>query len=147
MNNLLWHELYGKENEPSENQISGFINSPLWDDLNGWLKREYHTQPKMFYSGCSMGNGNWMGWNAKYKKSGKVLCSIYPKQGYFSALLNIGSKQEAEADALIPLCTGYIQDLYRNTQSGYNGKSLAVQVTDESILRDLKNLISIRAKT
>ena len=91
-----------------------------------------------------MDNGSWKGWNVKYKKSGKSLCTLYPKQGYFVALINIGDKEAAEADLLIPLCDKYTQDIYRKSKLGFSGKSLVLEVTNDTILRDAKELIALR---
>jgi AraC family transcriptional regulator len=92
-----------------------------------------------------MDEGFWMGWNVKYSKSGKALCTLYPKQGHFIALVNIGAKESVEADLMIPLCDEYTQELYRDTKSGKQGKSLALEITNDSVLCDLKELIALRA--
>ncbi len=85
-----------------------------------------------------------MGWNVKYRKGGKALCSLYPKQGYFAALIAIGEKEKTEAEMLMPHCDAYTRELYAKTKAGATGKSLGVEVTSESILRDVKALIEIR---
>lgn len=141
---MQWGELYGDEYEPLDHQIKEFVNTPLWDDLANHLQQTYNVGPTLFYSCCSMDKGFWKGWNVKYKKSGRQLCTLYPKQGYFVALIAVGAKEIAESDLLIPLCDEYTQDLYNRTEFGSIGKSLAVEVTDENILRDVKNLIAIR---
>jgi AraC family transcriptional regulator len=81
----------------------------------------------------------------KYRKNGKSLCTLYPKQGYFVALINISDKESVEADLLIPACDEYTHEIYNKTQSGTYGKSLALEVTSQSILHDVKNLIVLRA--
>ena len=73
------------------------------------------------------------------------MCTLYPKQGYFIALIAVGSKEVVEADSLIPFCDEYTQNLYSQTKFGTVGKSLPVEVTNESILCDVKNLIALRA--
>ncbi len=138
-------ELYGKDNEPTLAQIREFAATPLWDDLAEHLQAAYNAAPKLFYSGCSMDGGYWMGWNVKYKNGGKALCSLYPKQGYYAALTAVGEKEKAEAELLMPHCDAYTRELYAKTKSGAAGKSLGVEVTSESILRDVKALIAIRA--
>ncbi|MCL2718342.1 MAG: DUF3788 domain-containing protein [Lachnospiraceae bacterium] len=144
---MAWNELFTKENEPSDKQISEFIATPLWNDLNNHLQQTYNVQPKLFYSCCTMDKGFWKGWNIKYKKSGKALCTFYPKQGYFLALINIGAKEAVEADLLIPLCDKYTQDLYHRTVTGSIGKSLAIEVTSKSILNDVINLLALRVNS
>ncbi len=144
---MLWSEIYGKEKEPTLAQIGEFAATPLWDDLAEHLRTAYYVAPKLFYSGCSMDGGYWMGWNVKYRKGGKALCSLYPKQGYFASLIAVGEKEKAEAELLMPHCDAYTRELYAKTKAGAAGKSLGVEVTSESILRDVKALIAIRART
>jgi len=141
---MLWNELFGNEQVPSENQIVEFVDTTLWVDLRNYLQQTYNVLPKMFYSCCSMDKGFWKGWNIKYKKNGKSLCTLYPKQGYFVALVPVGAKEAAETELLIPICDKYTQDLYSQTKSGTNGKSLALNVTSKNILRDVKELVALR---
>lgn len=141
---MQWSELYSKEQEPSSAQIREFVNTPLWDDLTLYLEQAYNARPQLFYSCCSMDRGTWKGWNVKYKKSGKPLCSLYPKQDYYIALIAIGTKEMAEASLLIHICDEHTRNLFHQTKSGSTGKSLAIEVTNEDILRDVKNLIALR---
>ncbi|PJJ27155.1 DUF3788 domain-containing protein [Lacrimispora celerecrescens] len=142
---MLWSELFNSVHEPLDNEIREFVQTPLWDNLTNYLQQTYNAKSNLFYSRCSMDQDFWKGWNVKYKKSGKALCTLYPKQGYFIALVNVGAKESLEAELLIPLCDEYTQDLYTQTKSGTSGKSLAINVTSESILRDVKELIALRA--
>ena len=82
---MQWSELFDEAHEPLDNQIKEFVDNPLWDELADYLQQTYNVEPKLLYSGCSMQKGFWRGWNVKYKKSGKSLCTLYPKQGYFIA--------------------------------------------------------------
>ena len=142
---MVWHELYTSESPPTSEQIEDFVASPLWRELNSYLRQAYKIEPKTEHSGCSMDKGEWKGWNVKYKKSGKALCTLYPKQGYFIALIAVGKKEITEAGLLIPLCDEYTQELYNQTKFHMGGKSLAVEVTSGEIVRDVKNLIALRA--
>jgi AraC family transcriptional regulator len=144
---MLWNDLFGKESTPSDGQIAEFISTPLWGDLAEYLRSTYNTQPKVEYSGCAMDGGAWKGWNVKYKKSGKSLCTLYPKQGYYLSLITIAERDAIEAELLIPLCCDYVKDLYNRAEFGKNyGKMLGIEVTSEEILRDMKELIALRVK-
>ena len=140
-----WSDLFPAESEPTEGQIEAFVDSALWRALDQTLRQTYSVRPKLFYSGCMMGQGAWKGWNVKYKKSGKALCTLYPKRGYFVALLPIGIREMDEAELLMPTCTGYTQKLFEQTAAGHTGKSLAFEVKNEDILEDMKRLIALRA--
>lgn len=144
---MLWSELFKADSEPSMNQIDKYTDTPLWQELTQHLEQTYNIAPKLFYSACTMDKGAWKGWNVKYRKSGKALCTLYPKQGYFTALVNIGPKEADDADQLISLCSTCTQDLYRRTQAGKTGKALALQVTSKEILQDVIALAGLRAGT
>jgi AraC family transcriptional regulator len=141
---MQWSELFNDGHKPPDYQIKKFVGTPLWDDLAYFLHQTYKIKPELFFSCCSMQNGFWKGWNVKYKKSGKSLCTLYPKQGYFITLIPIGARATTEVELLIPQCDEYIQKLYHQTALGTYGKSLAIEVTNKSILRDVKNLIVLR---
>jgi AraC family transcriptional regulator len=141
---MQWSEMFGREREPSDSQIRDFVDSPLWDDLDSFLKQKYGVKPKIAYSGCSMDDGMWRGWNVKYQKSGKALCTLYPKQGYIQALVPIGVREMNEAELLMPFCSEYTQNLFSQTASGRNGKSLTFVVENAEVLYDMKELIAIR---
>lgn len=87
---MLNYEVFNKENQPTEAEIRDFIEAEvftLFSDLDNYLRESYKAKPKLAYSSCSMDNNLWRGWNIKYQKSGKSLCTIYPQQGYFMVLV------------------------------------------------------------
>jgi AraC family transcriptional regulator len=142
---MQWSELYSKENEPTDEQIQDFVATPLWGELADYLQQTYKVKPKIENSGCMMDKGVWKGWNFKYKKSGKSLCTLYPKQGYFLSLITIAEKDAAEADLIVPLCTDYVKELYHRAEFGKNyGKMLGIEVTSEEIMRDMKEFMALR---
>ena len=138
---MTWSEQYGNSHQPTDKNIQEFINNDLWSVLNTYLQETYNIMPKIVYSSCSMQKG----WNVKYKKSGKSLCTLYPMQGYYIALVVIGNRELDEAELLLPLCGEYIQTLFRQTAAGYGGKWLMIDVRSVEILDDVKKLIALRA--
>ena len=84
---MLNYEVFNKENQPTDAEIKSFVGTELFSDLDNYLRESYKVKPKLAYSGCAMDNNIWRGWNIKYQKSGKSLCTIYPQQGYFLALV------------------------------------------------------------
>ena len=94
---MLNYQFFNKEAQPLESEIREFVKTPLFDDLDTYLRSTYNVKPKTAYSDCSMDNNIWRGWNIKYQKSGKSLCTIYPQQGYFLALVP-GSSFEVRDD-------------------------------------------------
>lgn len=135
-----WNLLYSEKEPPSWEQITEYINDPLWTVFNQRIQSAYHCDPRLEYSRCSM----QAGWNIKYKKSGRSLCTLYPMQGYFIALVVIGSRELTEAELLMPLCSDYVQTVFRNTKTGNGQKWLMLEVREESIMRDVFTLINLR---
>lgn len=137
-----WIRLYGSDKQPTELEISEYINNPLWADLNSFLQVNYEVNPSYSYSSCS----GQPGWNIKYQKAGRSLCTLYPMENYFIALVVIGNKEQTEAELILTNCSKYTQELYNNSASSAIGKWLMINVTDKTILNDVKGLIQTRRK-
>lgn len=137
----MWYERYNGDNQPTLEDIKAYVNNDLWDKLCHYLEIQYKVSPKMEYSKCSAQPG----WNIKYKKGGKSLCTLYPMENYFIALVVIGNKEQEEAEIIIPSCCNHIQELYNRTAFSCGGRWLMIEVKNENVLEDLKKLIGLRA--
>lgn len=137
-----WSLLYSNTKLPAWEQVVDYVNCPLWSEFNSRIQIAYQIEPVMEYSRCSMQRG----WNIKYKKSGKSLCTLYPMSGYFIALVVIGAKEMTEAEFLIPLCSSYVQDVFKSTKSGQGQKWLMIEVRNEETMEDIFRLICLRKK-
>lgn len=135
-----WNDIYNENNPPSIDNINKFIGNQLWGSLNSFLKDTYHIEPKLSYSKCSAKPG----WNVKYQKSSKSLCTLYPMEGFFTALVVIGNKESFEVEILLPALSSYTQALYKRTPFSAGGRWLMIDVTDKDILEDVIKLIKLR---
>lgn len=137
-----WNLLYSNVTPPTWEQITEYIGSPLWADFNERIQSAYQIKPCMEHSRCSM----QAGWNIKYKKGGKSLCTLYPMQGYFIALVVVGSRELTEAEFLMPQCSDYVQTVFKNTKTGNGQKWLMLDVRDREIMDDVFRLINLRKR-
>ena len=135
-----WFERYPKSQQPTLQEIAEFIASPLWSGLCSWAEQAYAIAPKVEHSTCSGAPG----WNVKYKKSGRALCTLYPEAGAFTALVTVGAKEAQEAELLLPLCSEYLRELYTRAGALNGARWLMIRVTDPRILADVKSLIRLR---
>ncbi len=135
-----WNLLYAAETSPGPEEIDAYVNSGFWRNLTGWLQENYSVSPKTEYSKCAGAPG----WNVKYQKSGRPLCTLYPMQGFFIALVVIGNREMNEAELAMPLCSAYTQNLFCETRFACGGKWMMMQVKDGDVLEDVKRLIRIR---
>ena len=83
-----WCTLYDMNHEPKMEQIDAFVHSECWDRLREYLEDTYQVLPKIEYSRCS----GKPGWNVKYRKSSRALCTLYPDDGFFTCMISIGRK-------------------------------------------------------
>ena len=90
---MSWVNLYSADRQPTKAEIAEYIANPLWDEMNDFLRKNYKVEPSYSYSACS----GQPGWNIKYQKAGRSLCTLYPMSGYFIALVVIGAKEQVEA--------------------------------------------------
>ena len=97
---MLNFEKFDKKVPPTESEIKDFVGTELFMDLHNHVCERYKVKPKMAYSNCAMDNNVWRGWNIKYQKSGKSLCTIYPQQGYFLVLVPSKSFEVKDADTV-----------------------------------------------
>lgn len=137
-----WNQLYPKGCPPDITAISDYIGNPLWNALCSHLETCYGVLPKVEHSICSGAPG----WNVKYKKSGRALCTLYPAEGFFTCLVSVGSREAMEAELLLSGCTEAVRSLYWNTKPFNGGRWLMIPVTSPEILEDLKQLIALRVQ-
>lgn len=141
---MKWNELFVAGQAPSFQDITEFIGigAPIWAELLNYLEKAYQVQPRMTYSKCSAQPG----WNLKYQKSGKSLCTLYPMAGFFIALVVVGAKEQLEAEIALGTFSAYTRELYHKTAPFNGGRWLMIEVKDESVLEDVKTLMAIRVK-
>ena len=139
---MKWCDCYSKIEVPSLESIAKYINNPLWENVRSHLEETYKVSPKVEYSTCSGAPG----WNVKYKKSGRALCTLYPDEGFFTCLVCIGSREQVEAEILLSFCTEYLRNLYWSVKPFNGSRWLMIRVTSSDILEDVKRLIALRVQ-
>ncbi len=120
----------------------GGIQSPLFPNFCTDIKAKYNVKEKLEFSSCSWEHG----WNMKFKQSGKNLCTVYPRESYFTVLFVVGRKEKESVEAILPECTKEIQELYRQTKEGNGQRWLMIDLEDnDAVYNDLFRLLEIRA--
>ena len=136
-----WNQLYTKAVQPSPEEIAAFVGSPLWGELGAYIADAYGAEPRVEHSVCSGAPG----WNVKYKKGSRALCTLYPDDGSFTCLLVVGTAEAPFADAALAACSDYVRELYANTRVFNGTRWLMLRVADARVLEDVKTLLSLRA--
>jgi hypothetical protein len=142
---MKWYELFDKDHIPSFEVIREYIGEGKsnWDELVLYIEESYKAKQQLDYSKCSAQPG----WNVKYKKSSKSLCTLYPMPNYFIALVVVGTKEEHEVELAMEagVFSKYVKELYQKTAFSAMGRWLMIEVKNKEILTDVKRLIEIRA--
>ena len=74
--------------KPSPEDMARYVQNAAFDSFCETIRKTYQIEESISFSKCSMERG----WNVKFKKSGKSLCTIYPREGYFTVLFVVGQK-------------------------------------------------------
>ena len=136
-----WNQLYSKSIRPSLEEVAAFIGSPLWGAFCGQIESAYGVEPKLEHSVCSGAPG----WNVKYKKGGRALCTLYPDDGAFTCMVVVGAAEAPFADAALAACSDYVRELYADTRVFNGMRWLMIRVADAQVMADALSLIRLRA--
>lgn len=134
-------DLQDRDNVPTIEEMSGYVRNPVFMQFCSEIKNTYKCKEKIEYSSCSWEKG----WNVKFKKAGKSLCTIYPREGYLTVLVVVGKKEKARVEEILPDCTAEIQNIYEQTKEGNGQRWLMVDLEERGgLYDDLLRFIQIR---
>lgn len=134
-------DLQNKSTCPTLEEISDYVRNPVFMLLCSEIKDTYQCSEKIEYSSCSLEKG----WNVKFKKAGKTLCTIYPRENYFTVMVVVSTKEKASVEEMLPKCTVELQDIYHQTQEGNDQRWLMIDLeSKDDLYHDLLQLIRIR---
>ena len=129
---------------PSIAEIGDSNGLPLFEVFCRYMDEEYQAVRKIEYS-----KDVWArGWNVKFRKAGKSLCVVYPKNKYFTVLVVVSNKEKERVENMLPYLSGELQELYRNTKEGNGQRWLMIDLySDDEVYQDVLQLIRIRRES
>lgn len=101
-------DMQNQEEIPILEDFEAYIRNPVFMQFCSEIKKKYRCNEKIEFSRCSWERG----WNVKFKKSGKSLCTVYPREGYFTVLVVVGEKEKEAVEAILWECTSELRELY-----------------------------------
>ncbi|MBS6395566.1 MAG: DUF3788 domain-containing protein [Clostridiales bacterium] len=126
---------------PTLEEFASCVRNELFGEFCKFMQSTYRANAKIEFSRCS-----WeYGWNVKFKKSGRTLCTLYPREGYFTALVVIGKGEKEAAEQILPELPSVLGEIYHQTEEGNGQRWLMVDLEDQDeVYAGVKRLIQLR---
>lgn len=135
-------DLQNKNCPPALEEIEKYIHNPLFQEFCSELRETFQCREKIEFSSCSWERG----WNIKFKKSGKTLCTIYPRENYFTVMLVVGKKEKEPFEAMLPECSTEMREIYHQAKEGNGQRWLMLDLQDkDGLYHDALRLAALRA--
>lgn len=125
-------DIEDRTRQPSLREMSEYIGCPLFDELCRRMDGDYQALCKIEYSGDKI----LLGWNAKFRKAGRTLCTVYPRKGHFFMLLVVGPKEKQRVEERLPAFSEEFQEVYRTTREGMGQRWLLLDLNEHTALYD-----------
>jgi len=111
---------------------------PLWRDLTAMMNERYGIEPTLIPARGKSGP------ELKYRKAGRTLLTLLPREGSFTALVVLGGAETKHAFGL-GLGRGVRRILEEATQY-HDGRWLFITVKSKRDVRDLVSLIALKRR-
>ncbi len=120
--------------------IMGEEKFKVWSEVNKFIEMNYNIE-SIWDKGGKTGI-----YELKYRKSGKTLCALYPRELGLKILIVFGKAEREKFEGSRNNFTKYINDFYENTHQYHDGKWLYLDYNSSVSIEDIKNLILIKKK-
>lgn len=133
-----------KSRKPDLTQISSIVGNPLFDRLCRQLSEDMKALCSIEYSGDNV----LLGWNVRFYKAGKMLCRLYPREGFFTVLIVVGRKERERAEAMLPEMSEEMRRIYTSTEEGMGQRWLLFDLdSPNGLYDDLLRLAAVRRES
>ena len=91
------------------------------------------------------GGKKWI-YEYKFRKSGKTLCAFYFKENMLGFMIVFGKEERTKVEEIRNELSSDILETYDNAQTFHDGKWIMLNITDYSMIENLKKLLFIKKK-
>lgn len=121
-------------------QIMGENVFEKWNEINNFIMRNYDMET-IWDEGGKTGI-----YELKYRKSGKTLCALYPREKGLCILIIFGKNEREKFEALKDEFSESLCELYNKAHQYHDGKWLYIDLTKNIANEDIKRLLQIKKK-
>lgn len=131
------------EKIPTEEELLSIMDEEkfkIWSEINGFIEKNYNVE-FMWDKGGKTGI-----YELKYRKSGKTLCALYPRQLGLRILIIFGKAEREKFENSRNEFSQCMNDFYENTHQYHDGKWLYLDLINDELIEDIKKLLLIKKK-
>ena len=101
-----------------------------------------------FYDMEQIWNNGGKKWTYEYKfrKGGKTLCAFYFKNNILGFMIIFGKGERTKVEEIRYELSSDVLETYDNAETFHDGKWVMFNITDTSIIEDLKKLLCIKRR-
>jgi hypothetical protein len=139
---MAYERLLDATTTPTPAQVRAHLGSSagLYDSLLEFLSHNYQVEPLVEFGGAKYG------WQLRYRKGSKPLCTIYPEAGAFTVLVVLGRDESDKALAAQDTLHPTFRKALLEAHVYHDGRWLWLRVLSEEDLEDIKTLLAIKRK-
>lgn len=129
---------------PTYDEILGYIDGygkGLWQDINSFIRERYKVSHNISYSKCSAKPG----WNVKYQKSGKSICTLYPEKEGFVVLVVVLMDIIPLLEALAGEFETEVMEVIKSAKPFNGTKWLMISVNSDKVLNNIKHILLLKS--
>lgn len=137
----MYERMLNKEIEPSLKEmyeVIGTDGAGILEDFEQFLRSSYDIVTELRFP-----FGSKYGWGIKFSHRTKHLCYVFPENGSFTVMTQIGAeavKLEARLDTFLPRT----QELWKHRYPCGQGGWVHYRVLDRKEIEDIKELIRLK---
>ena len=120
------------------NTLMGRGPYELWVDINSFID-EHYALDTLWNKGGSFGV-----FELKYRKSGKTIVTLYPKENMLTVLMIFGKRERGIFDTRRAEFSESMVERYDTTHQHHDGKWMFIDVVDANMVDDIKKMILIK---
>lgn len=108
--------------------------------MTRFIKEHYDIIPEIMFGGSKYG------WEVRYRKSGKTLCTLTPEKGAVRTLIVLGKQESEKALSIQNELSPQVYKLIENTKQLHDGRWLWIRLFAAKDVEDVKKLMTIKRR-
>ncbi|MCL2538394.1 MAG: DUF3788 domain-containing protein [Alphaproteobacteria bacterium] len=130
-----------REIRPTKDDLIGIVkNKSALKKLITFIENDLGGAAQIDYSTCSMAPG----WNLKYKRGARAICTIYPDKDYCGVMITLNRDALEQFDAMSELFSPAVRKLADEITPLNGAKWLTVDITAPGGFDDAKKMLILK---